>query len=126
VSLTHAAGLAAVAVAAAPVGVDVEPRARPAADLDPLLPQLHPDERRAVATADDPHGTLLRLWVRKEAAMKARGLGLLEPLDAHGSAWPGPRGSTTDGLEVVDLDVGAAHVGAIAVRTAQEPVVRVV
>ncbi len=126
VSLTHATGLAAVAVAASPVGIDVEPLARPAADLDPLVPQLHPDERRAIAAAGHPHGALLRLWVRKEAAMKARGLGLAEPLDAHSTAWPGPRGTTTDGLAVVDLDVGPDHVAAVAVHGPAAPVVRVV
>lgn len=116
VSLSHASGLAAVALAAHEVGVDVEPRDRPAAELEGLPPQLHPDERRLVADADDHRTALLRLWVRKEAASKARGLGLAEPLHAHSTAWSGRRGVASDGLHVLDVDAGPAHLGAVAVR----------
>ncbi|MDO9407844.1 4'-phosphopantetheinyl transferase superfamily protein [Patulibacter sp.] len=116
VSLSHAARLAAVALAADEVGVDVEPCDRPDADLQGLTSQLHPDERRLVAASGDRRAALLRCWVRKEAAMKARGLGLAEPLDAHSTAWPGDRGVTADGLHVLDVDAGPAHLGAVAVR----------
>jgi 4'-phosphopantetheinyl transferase len=118
VSLSHTAGLAAIAVAADPVGVDVEPRDRSAEHLEHLAPQLHPDEQRWIASSPDRRATLLRCWVRKEAAMKGRGIGLAEPLDEHSHAWPGAHGVTEDGWHVVDLDAGEEHVGAVAVRGA--------
>ncbi|CAB4893654.1 unannotated protein [freshwater metagenome] len=116
VSLSHAAGLAVVALAAHEVGVDVEPRDRPAAELEGLLPELHPDERRLVVAATDRSAALLRVWVRKEAATKARGVGLAEPLHEHSTAWAGTRGVAADGLHVLDVDAGPEHLGAVAVR----------
>jgi 4'-phosphopantetheinyl transferase len=128
VSLSHTAGLAAIAIARDPVGVDVEPRDRDAAHLEHLAPQLHPDERRWIATAPDRRATLLRCWVRKEAAMKGRGIGLAEPLHEHSVAWPGTHGISTDGWHVLDLDAGEGYVGAVAVLrsvSARAPGVRV-
>lgn len=102
------------------VGVDVEPRDRPAADLEGLLPQLHADEQRLVVAADDRGATLLRLWVRKEAAAKARGVGLAEPLHEHSTAWTGTRGVAADGLHVLVVDAGPDHLGAVAVRAPRD------
>lgn len=68
-------GLAAVALAAhAPVGVDVE-ALHGAPQPDEALRQLalHADEQACDATA------FIELWVRKEAALKAFGVGLALP-----------------------------------------------
>lgn len=77
VSWSHAGGVVAAVAATGPCGIDVEPRGAP---LDPvLLPQvLTPRERERVRTASVPEDEFLRLWMRKEALVKATG----HPLDA--------------------------------------------
>lgn len=78
-NLAHSADLAVVAVGRrVPVGVDVE-LVRPLAAPGPLMQRvLTPAERaavEAVPAADRPRELLLR-WVRKEAGLKALGVGL--------------------------------------------------
>jgi 4'-phosphopantetheinyl transferase len=77
VSWSHADGAVAAVAATDPCGIDVEPRGAP---LDPvLLPQvLTPRERARVGAAAVPEDEFLRLWMRKEALVKATG----HPLDA--------------------------------------------
>jgi len=78
-SLSHADGLVALAVSkAGPVGVDVEPIAHAG-----ILPEMAdsicaPPERMELQdVAPDARGlALLALWVRKEALLKAEGVGL--------------------------------------------------
>lgn len=105
VSMAHAGELAVVAVAAAPVGVDVEP-------LEHVAP-----------LGDD-----LRTWVRREAVLKATGHGLdvdprLLELSAADepprlTAWRGPgRGPT---VRIADLAPEPGYVAAVA-RTGRRP-----
>lgn len=76
-SLSHAPGAAAFAFSAsAAVGVDVEPRAR-ASVMDELATQVtHPAEHAALPCGAARNEELLALWVRKEAFLKAAGVGL--------------------------------------------------
>lgn len=65
ISVSHGAGLAAIAVSPRPVGIDVECR-RP--QLERVAPRfLDADECQRYATPDQ----LLRAWTAKEAAFKA-------------------------------------------------------
>lgn len=103
-SLARAGDLVLAAVADGPVGVDLEPLGGAAA----REVTMHPSER----------GDPLRAWVRKEALLKATGLGLLV---APESFWIGPDGRPSaiegyDGpaLVVRDLDV-EGHRAALAV-----------
>jgi len=115
VSLARAGDLSVVAVTdAGPVGVDVE--AQGAADFAGFADvALHPGER--ATTADDP----TRVWVRKEALIKAYGLGLaVDPsdvrLDDDGlAAWDSPA-PAPGSVWWRDLDV-PGHVAAVAVLT---------
>lgn len=79
VSVARAGALSVVAVTdAGPVGVDVE--AEGAAERARVAEvALHPDEIRALPGAD-----VTRAWVRKEALLKAYGLGLaIDPRDVR-------------------------------------------
>ena len=78
-SLSHADGVAAFALCAAgPVGIDIEASFR-AAELPGIATSVcHPSELESLATFAEPARSraLLALWVRKEALLKAEGIGL--------------------------------------------------
>ena len=93
VSVAARGPIAAIAVAATPVGVDLEPVEPP---REPVWSVLHPDERAAIARAwragsDDPFRDA---WIAKEAWLKALGTGLrrdpseiiVRPIGADGFA----------------------------------------
>jgi 4'-phosphopantetheinyl transferase len=113
VSVARAGDLSVVAISAArPVGVDVEPvDAAGFPGFDDVA--LHPDERAATPAERT------RAWVRKEALLKAYGLGLaVDPrhvrLDDHGLAgWDSPEPEPGP-VRLRDLDV-PGHVAAVAV-----------
>jgi 4'-phosphopantetheinyl transferase len=80
-SLSHASDWVAIAIdRVAPVGVDIEPLTRVAAVAEVAEAILHPDERLPAGMRDAECG-LLALWVRKEAVLKAAGVGLRVPMD---------------------------------------------
>jgi 4'-phosphopantetheinyl transferase len=130
-SVTHSGDLVAVAVAAAPVGVDVEqldgrPRAPGGGDPAALARMvLAEDERAALAAvpADGRVRAFLVAWTRKEAVTKAQGDGLRVPFgdvivaaDAAGprlAAWPYPQDPRS--VSLFDLDPGPGYVAALAV-----------
>lgn len=78
-SLSHSANHVAFAVSmVGPVGIDLEPADR-ARDMDSITERVvHRDELDALAglPADARSHALLDLWVRKEALLKAAGIGL--------------------------------------------------
>jgi 4'-phosphopantetheinyl transferase len=80
-NLAHSDGDAVIAVAnGASVGVDIELR-RPVDDVDTLAKVVFSDvERRELERACDPALAFLHGWTRKEAYVKALGLGLGAPL----------------------------------------------
>ncbi|WP_405647405.1 4'-phosphopantetheinyl transferase family protein [Streptomyces uncialis] len=71
VSLSHTDGLVAAAVGPGAVGVDVEPAARRPGPLSVLRRLLPEAEIREATARPDPGAALLRLWVRREALLKA-------------------------------------------------------
>jgi 4'-phosphopantetheinyl transferase len=75
-NLSHTGGLAVLAVADRPVGVDVERLRDVPNALDLADRWFRPDETRAVAEASDRSLQFLRTWVAKEAVLKAVGCGL--------------------------------------------------
>jgi 4'-phosphopantetheinyl transferase len=80
-NLAHSEGDAVIALASgAAVGVDIE-RPRPIADVESLARLVFSDaERRELELAPDPESAFLNGWTRKEAYVKALGLGLTAPL----------------------------------------------
>jgi 4'-phosphopantetheinyl transferase len=130
-SVAHSGDLVAVAVATAPVGVDVEQlegRTRPLGDGDPdalARVVLAAAEREALATVPAPGRAraFLVAWTRKEAVTKAKGDGLRAAFRDvvvaadHGTprlvAWPYPE--APQGVSLHDLDTEAGYVAALAV-----------
>jgi 4'-phosphopantetheinyl transferase len=80
-NLAHSGGDAVIALASrAAIGVDIE-LLRPIADVESLARLVFSDvERRELELAPDPVSAFLNGWTRKEAYVKALGLGLTAPL----------------------------------------------
>jgi 4'-phosphopantetheinyl transferase len=130
-SVAHSGDLVAVAVATAPVGVDVEQLAGRPHELgggDPatLARRVLAEPERAALAALDPSGrarAFLVAWTRKEAVTKARGDGLRVPFGdvivatdpgvPRLVAWPYPQ--DPDSVSLLDLDAEPGYVAALAV-----------
>lgn len=77
-NLSHSGEMAACAIAREPLGVDVE-AVRPIADRDAMALQwLAPHEAAVLSTlpSSEQDRTFLKMWTRKEALLKAEGIGL--------------------------------------------------
>jgi 4'-phosphopantetheinyl transferase len=125
VSLSHASGVAAVAIGRdAAVGVDVERRDR-VVDIDGLARDVLDDDELQ-AWRREPGGrrkdAFLRLWTRKEAVLKALGVGLAGDLRAVVTSGHGrirslpPACGDPASWTVRDLPVPGGNAGAVAVR----------
>jgi 4'-phosphopantetheinyl transferase len=126
-SLTHGVGLVGVAVARVPVGLDVEAAGRDDSDptlLEEALAPVEAAELAALAAADRP-AAFLRYWTRKEAVVKARGTGLVDPLNeivvtgSSGTRLPGP-----NPIRAWDLTPKPGFVAALAAITDRELTIR--
>ncbi len=130
-SVAHTGHLVAVALASVPVGVDVE---LDDADVDGVPAALTDREIAVIAALPDAHRTdaLRRVWVRKEAVLKALGFGLARDprtieLSDPGAppavlAPAGPAGSA--GMTLRDLEGAPGAVAALALAGVQPVEVR--
>lgn len=81
-NLSHTRGFALAGLSTCgEIGVDIEPAGREQV-LDDICHLFAPEEIHAIQTSTDRHRAMLRLWVLKEAYVKARGTGLTSPLDS--------------------------------------------
>jgi len=123
-SLSHCEDRALVALAGdGEIGVDLE-RVRPLADLDGLARQcltLHERHELAAIEPDAQSRAFLERWTRKEACLKALGLGLqVEPSAFAVGGRAGvedvcvPTISGPRGVEVQAVDVAPGWIGALA------------
>ena len=124
-SISHCDGWVGVAIAATDVGLDLEPGAPP--DPDVIAPTVMTDTElaafRALDAADQP-GAFTRLWVRKDALLKAGGLGfsvdpraVLAGIGQH-PVDPARLPGSDSGWHIADLPGTGqgAPVGAVALR----------
>lgn len=119
-SLSHCDGLIAIAVTTSgPVGVDIEPRARGVVMAAIARCVCHSSEAAELALLDAPAraAALLAIWVRKEAVLKAAGVGLAVPMETFAApvhpALMLPALSA-DAIQVRMLDAGDEWVAAVA------------
>lgn len=117
-SITHSKWLVAIAVSeSARVGVDIQSIHH---GLGGIARQLHPVERVQVG---ESALRLARCWTRKEASLKALGIGV-----AHGIQEPlvgaGDQPVQPLGYELVDLEVPPEFYGAVAILSQQAEGVR--
>jgi len=124
-SLSHADGVSAFALCAlGPVGIDVEAAFR-AAELPGIASSVcHPSELESLATFAEPARSraLLALWVRKEALLKAEGIGLAREMCSFHAAAGAEfllAGSTREtpaacSVRLAMLDVGERWTAAVA------------
>lgn len=117
-SLSHSHGTALIAVAARPVGVDVERLPTPER-VEVCLPSLHPYEQaelRRLEGADRQAG-FARVWARKEAYLKGTGAGIgrwMSEVYVGAGGPEAPRGP--DGWTVRDVPCPAGHAAAVALH----------
>lgn len=82
-NVSHSGTYALIALASAPLGVDLETYERPGVAGDELVDLVcHPHEQAALSTLSAASRTayFYRLWTQKEAYCKALGVGLQQPL----------------------------------------------
>ena len=77
-SISHCRRAVAVALGDTPVGVDVESFREAGDSL--LARTMNADELVQIRLADNPAEAFTRLWTRKEAVLKLRGVGLVDNL----------------------------------------------
>ncbi|MFE1872537.1 4'-phosphopantetheinyl transferase family protein [Streptomyces sp. NPDC059496] len=130
ISISHTAGLGLLAVSGAPVGVDVERmRDVPAEDLSSVVFTASEREFLLAAPPGQERVTaFLRVWTRKEATLKAVGIGIssdLSSLETH-PRFPGTT-EVTAGLpgaprtwRVTDLSLAGPWSAATAVAQCDE------
>jgi len=114
-SLSHTSGAVAVALSRHGfVGIDIEPAAR-AGELAEIAPTvMHASEAGRIAALPDTARAqeLLALWVRKEAALKAAGIGLLREMHSFIAPLGKPVGlPSADGTDAVAAAIHMLEAG---------------
>lgn len=78
-NISHSGNLVVVAFSNASVGIDIE--AEKNVEMESLISYFHPDEVEHFRNSEDQLSEFYFLWTRKEALLKAIGIGLLDGLD---------------------------------------------
>ena len=121
-SISRSGGVVLIAIAAVPVGVDVQifPHDETPSEVSSLL---HAEERSEIASAAPSKRTevFTRLWTRKEAYLKGIGTGVAHDLDAE-YLGTRPHGAAPPDWTVLDLPVAAGYAAAAAIKRRQSSV----
>ncbi|MGW6982371.1 4'-phosphopantetheinyl transferase superfamily protein [Streptomyces sp. NPDC054932] len=120
-SLSHSGDLAYIALAAHPVGIDIEqtPDTNTVTDI---INSLHPTETTELNALTPPERpqALARVWTRKEACLKATGTGLAQGL-VHPYVGTHPTPTQPPGHVLTDLPTPAGYTAALAITHPQPP-----
>ncbi len=130
-SLAHSGDAVLVAVAAQPVGIDVEQE--PRGCMCSMTSAMHRGDASVITALPEPerHEAIIRWWVRAEAVLKCTGAGIAHGLDGF-PVVSGPAGAPVHGCSVDPVAsppgyraaialAGTAGVAALAVRAAWPP-----
>lgn len=125
-SMTHTSGLVAFALSSREVGIDLERSV--AGDLELLNGALHPREREALSRTarSERAAAFTQCWARKEAYLKATGVGLAEAPETCFVGLGAKYGQARTHLRdwwLGDIEVPAGYAGALAVRGPGRPAV---
>ncbi|GAA0462262.1 4'-phosphopantetheinyl transferase family protein [Streptomyces olivaceiscleroticus] len=114
-SLSHTGGLALLALAARPVGVDVE-RVPDIGLVRDAAGALHPTEQAELAelAGDSRAAAFARCWTRKEAYLKAIGEGLSGGGLSGAHLGTGPEPAGLPGWQLCDVEVPPGYAAACA------------
>ena len=133
-NLSHAGSCVVIALSAVRVGIDVESLQRTRDGPSIARRFFSPAEAAAVeaSAAGERERTFFRIWVRKEAFVKALGTGIATGFgrfDVGTGAGAALVAARIEGVEaaewtIADFDPGAGHLGAVAARTTR-PRIRV-
>jgi 4'-phosphopantetheinyl transferase len=124
-NLSHSGDFALIAVAAQPLGVDIE-AIRPDIGWRELAEaNFHPDERALLQAAQDVAAgeAFFQIWAHKEAFLKATGVGLTDHLTAIRVALEGGPISAPDSLSsetwhATSLDAPRGYKASLVTRSA--------
>ncbi|MER5184161.1 4'-phosphopantetheinyl transferase superfamily protein [Streptomyces sp. NPDC002896] len=116
-SLSHSGGLCLLALAATPVGVDIE-AVPDLAVADEVGACLHPRESAELSElrAVDRPAAFARAWARKEAYLKGLGMGLGRDMSLDYLGTATGAAATVPGWTIGDVAVGDGYAAAVAVR----------
>ncbi len=101
-SMSHSGDVALYAIARGEVGVDVE-QVREGIDVRGIAARFLPAEE--VREIEDSSTAFFRLWTRREAYLKARGIGIRGVGESIGPGW-----------FLAELDPGPGYAGAVAIE----------
>lgn len=73
-NISHSGNLVLFAYGEQELGVDIEQKNE--LNYQDIMGCLHSKEQQAIVSSDNPHQTFYDIWVRKEALMKAMGIGI--------------------------------------------------
>ncbi|MBZ9593667.1 4'-phosphopantetheinyl transferase superfamily protein [Streptomyces yangpuensis] len=116
-SLSHSGDHAYIALATTPVGIDIEQHPTPRTVTD-VLHTLHPTETQELTTLPTTRqpSALARCWARKEACLKATGVGLANGL-THPYVGTHPQPPAIPGYHLTDLPAPTHYQAALATLT---------
>jgi 4'-phosphopantetheinyl transferase len=116
-NLSHSEHLWLLALARRPVGVDIELDRRPLDEPALAARAFSPDQARRLAKLEPParREQFLRLWARREAVLKWRGIRISDARASPNATEPSPGPAPW----LIDLPVGDGAAGALA--TGAEP-----
>jgi 4'-phosphopantetheinyl transferase len=124
-NISHSGDLILLGIARCEIGLDVEEVGNARFNDNLIRRVFSAREQALIELSPDPQRTCFQLWVRKEASVKATGMGLVSKLASldvsEGTcATPAPDGRGQTAIRCFDLSVGSIYAAAVASSAATE------